>query len=370
MLVIPEIVIESPKIAMIGDLHFGIKNGDKYFLDFQVKYMKRKLDMLAGMGIKQLFQAGDALDNRKRTETNVINAVQEVCAYAAELGIEIVFIVGNHNTFYTDTNAVHNLNIVTHMSNVKIVEEYSHGVSKFDGSPVILLLGWIHKNNHDTLMEAVEQSTAPYCLMHAEFDGFEMYKGIEAKGGMSIVPFRKFKRVLSGHYHTVSSNGNVEYLGSPYALTWMDWVDGVNRGLFILDVTTDEFNFIRNEEHETLFLTHEYDGSIVYDEFFFEKFKNKVVKFFVKEVADPKHYDKFVKLVNSVPYIDRRIIDERELAAIEHAAIDIRSMNLTPAKVIDDYVREEAAVNNLNPDEVSKEALSLYHSALEEQSKV
>ena len=365
MTAITKLVVERPLIAMIGDLHFGIKNGDKHFLQFQVEYMKTKLRLMKDKGIVQLFQAGDALDNRKRTETNVINAVQEVCAYAAELGIEIIFIVGNHNTFYTDTNSVHNLNIVMHMSNVKVVEEACECVSSRDDSPVMLLLGWIHKNNLESQMKAVEQSNAPYCMMHAEFDGFEMYKGIEAKGGMSITPFRKFKKVYSGHYHTVSENGNIYYIGSPYALTWMDWVDGTNRGFFTLDLATGAEDFIKNEESETLFVTDEYNPQTDYDEFYFEKYKNKIVKFFVKTVEDQKHYDKFVKLVNSVQYIDRRIVDERELAKVQHAAIDIRTMNLTPAKVIDSYVRDEATANNLNPDLVAAEALSLYHSALE-----
>ncbi|AXF41462.1 endonuclease [Acinetobacter phage SH-Ab 15599] len=356
-----KIEIDSPVVAFIGDLHFGIKNGDKWFLEFQVAYMKRKLDQMKALGIKYLLQAGDALDNRKRTETNVIDALQEVNEYANALGIIIIYIVGNHNTFYTDTNAVHNLNIIQHMSNVAVVDEQA--VLTYKGADVILLLAWIHKNNIAKMMEVVEASTAPYCMMHAEFDGFEMYKGIEAKGGMSIVPFRRFSKVFSGHYHTVSEDGNIKYVGSPYALTWMDYVDGTNRGWFELDLRTGQETFHKNDETETLFFVDNYDPTFEYNEAYFDKLKNKIVKFFVKEVPDQKHFDKYVKLINSIPFIDRRIIDEREIAAIEHATVDIKTMNLTPVKVIDEYVRKEATNVNLNPDLVAAEALSLYNHA-------
>lgn len=354
------------QIAMIGDLHFGVKGGDKHFLEFQVNYMKAKLKDMAARGIKTLYQLGDAVDNRKRSDTTVLDALIEVADYAyEECGITIVFLVGNHNTFYTDTNSVHNLNVLKHHPGVMIVEEHQY-FSDHD----ILVLGWIHKNNHDELMQVVERSTAKYCLMHAEFNGFQMYNGIEAKGGMSVTPFRKFKKVYTGHYHTVSEDGNVLYAGSPYALTWMDYVDGTNRGYFILNPVTGDCEMIKNDPSETLFAVENYDPNKAYTEADFEPLKNKVVKFFVKDVTDTKHFDGFVKLVNGVSYIDRRIIDERELAIVEHSNIDLRALNLTPVKVIDEYVRAEAEANELNSDDVSEEALQLYNTAIAQLTKV
>lgn len=343
-------------LGIFGDLHFGVKGGDKFFLAFQVAWMKRKLDTMAAAGIKKLYQVGDSFDNQKSTQSTVQAAMIEVIEYAKVLGIEMIFTVGNHNTFYRDTNAVHNLKVYEQYSNVTIVEEYLE-----DGN--CLLLGWINPSNHDKIMEVVENTKCEYCFMHADFDGFEMYKGIVAKGGMSIVPFRKFKKVFTGHYHTISEDGNVLYVGSPYALTWMDYVDGDNRGWWQFDETTGEYSLLKNLPQDTLFATHEYVPTKDYADFDLVELSNKVVKFFVKEVTDEKKYDQFIKVVNSTPFIDRRVIDEREMKKIEHSTIDIKEMNITPLVVIQNYVEAEAIVNGLDPLLLKQMATDLYLEA-------
>lgn len=344
--------------ALFGDLHLGVRNGDANFLKFQLTYLKKKIDEVKGLGITHIDQLGDSIDNRRRSESTVNDALLEICEYAYQQGITIDFLIGNHNTFYTDTNRVHNLNIIKnfHRGNVRIIEE-----SFEEGN--VLTLGWIHKNNLEAQMAAVENTSAKFCFMHAQFDGFDMYSGIKAKGGMSIVPFRKFQKVYTGHYHTVSEDGNVKYIGSPYALTWMDFVDGTNRGWFELDDETGAEIFHRNLPGETLFHTHVYNPDEAYDEFSFLQYKDCLVKFFVREVKSELHYKKFVELVNAQSYIDRRIIDERELLQVEQEAIDISEMNLTPLKVIEGYVRDEATLNGLNPDNCANLALTLYQEA-------
>lgn len=350
------------KKAFIGDLHFGVKGGDKNFLEFQVNYLKKKLDLMASWGIKTLYQLGDSFDNRKQTQSTVQQGMIDVIEHADKLGIHIVFLVGNHNTFYTDRNDIHNLKTFEKYPNVTIVTEFAE-IDDF------LVLGWINRTNSEQIEAAVAASTKKYCLMHAEFTGFDMYNGIKAKGGSSVVPYRKFDKVLTGHYHTVSTDGNVTYVGSPYALTWMDFVDGDNRGFWVLDDVSGEFSLIKNEKFETLFFEHDYNPEHDYSSADFANYTGKILKFHVKEVEDQAHYDKFVALLNSVLYIDRRIIDHRILSKVDHNTIDVTDMHITPLLVIQDYVKAEALENGLDIENAVSLATELYTNASSGETK-
>ena len=60
---------------------------------------------------------------------------------------------------------------------------------------------------------------------HLELNGFVATAGHVMDHGMDMDPFKKFKKVYSGHYHTRSNVGNIYYLGNPYEMFWNDCQD-------------------------------------------------------------------------------------------------------------------------------------------------
>jgi hypothetical protein len=78
-----------------------------------------------------------------------------------------------------------------------------------------------------------------YCFGHFEFVGFKMNSSYICERGQDPNEVNDFKRVYSGHFHTPSEKGNIQYLGSPYAQTFHD-VDST-RGYYIFDDGELEF---------------------------------------------------------------------------------------------------------------------------------
>ena len=98
-----------------------------------------------------------------------------------------------------------------YMEEVRIIEKPM--VVNYDGLDVALL-PWINSENEEESMKFLKSCKAPVCGAHLELSGFEMQAGIICDHGMDPDYFKRFETVLSGHYHTKSSSGNIHYLGS------------------------------------------------------------------------------------------------------------------------------------------------------------
>ena len=62
-----------------------------------------------------------------------------------------------------------------------------------------------------------------------------MNKEMISDHGLQKKVFEGFDMVLSGHYHTKSSQENITYLGTQYEITWSDYNDP--KGFHVLDLS-------------------------------------------------------------------------------------------------------------------------------------
>jgi hypothetical protein len=130
---------------------------------------------------------------------------------------------------------------------------------------------------------------------HLELSGFEASKGQVLKHGMDRDLFKRFKMVMSGHYHHRSTDGHIHYLGNPYEITWADYDDP--RGFHVFDTNTHELEFIQNpfKMHHKL---EYFNGTITgWPERVTGALKDRVVRVIVKNKDDQESYDKFLKMV-------------------------------------------------------------------------
>lgn len=296
------------KIAILGDTHFGVKNGDRHFLEFQKYWFENQFfPELEKRDIKQVIQLGDWFDNRLHIKLNVLN---EMLNWFPELvqkhDIQWLSLAGNHDLLYKNNNNVCSQDFLCHVlpDNFYVVKN-TPLKTKFGVS----IIPWINENNYEEIMSFVDKDDNPYICGHFEFANFPMYKGVLSEHGMSASLFSKYKKVFSGHYHTISDHTNVLYVGTPYHLTWADYPDGTNRGFFVFDTDTGVYELVKNEEHQTLFCVMEYDGSEKYDEEFFDPYVGSIMKIVVNTIEDDKHFKKFEKLLDKIDFIDYRVIN-------------------------------------------------------------
>tara|TARA_Y100000310_G_scaffold113783_1_gene112240 strand:+ start:59 stop:1126 length:1068 start_codon:yes stop_codon:yes gene_type:complete len=284
------------KIALISDTHFGARNDNQLFLDNFTSFFENVFfPTLKERGIKTIIHAGDLLDRRKFINFNTLSKVREkVMEPLKEENIEMHCILGNHDTFYKNTNE---LNSLKELFSDKYENFHLHEkpiTLNFDGMD-IALLPWVNKENYSSSIDFVNSTCAQWLIAHLELDGYEVLRGIKYDGGMNPKIFKRFEQVLTGHFHCKQEKGNIIYLGAPYQITFSD----VNepKGFWILDTDTRELEFIDNKQ--CLFYTLSYDDT-KYD---YEKFISK---------KHPMYKDTYVKIYiinKEKPYILDRVID-------------------------------------------------------------
>ena len=57
-----------------------------------------------------------------------------------------------------------------------------------------------------------------------------------------IIEFKRFEKVISGHFHKKSDDGHIYYLGTQYEIMWSDY----NKDFHIFDTETRELERIEN----------------------------------------------------------------------------------------------------------------------------
>lgn len=235
------------KIALITDTHYGVRNDSKVFAEFQNKFFNTVfLPYLKEHNIKNVLHLGDLMDRRKYVNYVTLKNVRDnFIQPLLNEDISIDVIVGNHDTYYKNTNNVNSLNeLFAGMAPMALRIYWDKPVElEFDDCK-ILFCPWICEDNYEESMKMVESTNARVLMGHFEIEGFEMYRGSVCEHGQKADLFSKFDLVCSGHFHHKSTHKNISYLGSPYEMTWSDYGD--ERGFHIFDTETREIEFVAN----------------------------------------------------------------------------------------------------------------------------
>lgn len=254
------------KVAIITDLHFGIKKANDLFLESQLSFYRNQFEpYLKKNGIKEIFVLGDIFDNRVSINIKIKNAVLALFGDLLK-EYKIYMLIGNHDCFYTNSIETNSIKFLDMLKNVYLIDKNSI-VELYNKK--ILLAPWI-VNDKAFISEINNiQERIDVCMGHFAINGFYLNKFKIEESGMSNDSFTKFKKVFSGHFHTRSTkiynDTEMIYIGSPYQLTRSDCNE--ERGFCILDMDTFDYEFIDNE-HSLKYITLNYP----------EKFTKKMIE--------------------------------------------------------------------------------------------
>lgn len=278
------------KVALLTDTHFGCKKGDKNIhLYFQKFYENVFFPTLKQRNIDSVIHLGDIFDVRKNIDFWALKWSHDVVfGPMCDEDIYMTVIVGNHDTYYKNTNSLNSpeLLVYENFSNLKIVSEIT---SMKYGSTEICFIPWINKENYDKTMEFINNTTATIAMGHLEIDGFIAHPGHVHQGGLNRNIFSdKFKKTFSGHFHHKNDDGKIFYLGNTYQMYWNDYGDV--RGFHIFDTETHELEFIPNPYN--LFDKIFYDDlKTDYFNINFEEYSGKNIKVVVENRKDQAQFE-------------------------------------------------------------------------------
>ena len=346
------------KVALITDTHFGARNDNQNFNEYFFQFYENQFfPYLKEHNITNVVHLGDVMDRRKYVSYRIAKDFRERFIDKFE-GINFHMLVGNHDTFYKNTNEVNSLQELVdgRHKNITVYEKSTE--VEFDGCK-ILFVPWINTENMSHTMKMLQTSDAQICMGHLELNGFEMQKGMYMDHGWDKQEFRKFDTVMSGHYHHKSDDGQVYYLGTPYEIYWNDWEDP--KGFHIFDTETRELERIVNPYN--IFSKIYYDDTVSTfdDDHDMSVYKNKYVKLVVVNKKDLFQFDRFVDKLLAADCHDVKIVEDFSEMDASNVSDDIVENSEDTMTLLEKYIDELPV--DLSKDRLKNTMRTLYTEA-------
>jgi len=303
------------RVAVITDTHYGARKGSTHLHNyFQLFYDNIFFPTLEREKIDTIIHMGDIFDSRKSIDYQSLEWAKQV-VFEPLRKYKVYAITGNHDCYYKNTNHVNSPELL--LNDYSNISTFSKATEiNIDGLD-ILLLPWINSENYDESLEAIQNSKSKVAMGHLEINGFKATRGHMMEDGMDTDVFSKFNAVYSGHFHTRSTDGKINYLGNPYEMYWNDVND--TRGFHIFDTDTITHAPINNPYK--LFYNVYYEDT-PYQTFDSTPYENKIVKVIVRKKTNPKQFQKFIDKLYATGIQDLKIIENFELIEGEDFEMD------------------------------------------------
>jgi DNA repair exonuclease SbcCD nuclease subunit len=298
------------KIALISDIHLGCRNDSQTMINAHKKFFTTCFfPTLENHGIKDVFILGDLFDRRKFGNFNTLYHTKEFLFDYLNENFNTHILIGNHDTFYRNTNRVNSPKLLLQeYTNIKV---YDHPVI----TSGITLIPWTNEENHDECMQYIKKGETDLLFGHFDIVGFEMHSGGgKCFEGFDPKTFSKYEHVYTGHFHQPNTIENITYLGSPLQFTWADY--GCKRGFSILDTETNDLTFVENPDR--MFHKIFYDEDLDILEFDYDSLSDKVVRVLVGEKEDQHKFDLFIDKIQMMNPFQLDVVDNTHELQIQN----------------------------------------------------
>lgn len=320
------------KVAIITDQHFGFKKGSKHFHNFFQKFYDNVFfPTLEERGIDTVIDMGDTFDSRKGIDLYSLDWSQRnYFDKLRDAKIHLTSIVGNHTAFYKNTNDINTIDLILReYDNIDVIvnpEERTFDKLK------VLFVPWISSDERETSYATIKRSSAKVCMGHLELNGFDAHHGYTMEDGHDSLPFKKFTKTFTGHYHTRSNDGKIFYLGNPYEMYWNDCND--TRGFHIFDTDTLELEPVNNPYQMYRVIRYEDTPRQL---FRFQDYKDLIVKVVVFQKSNKKEYERFIDALSAAGPYDIKIVEKIDGSQLDDTLVEESEDTLTLLdKFVDD----------------------------------
>jgi len=201
------------KVLFITDTHLKDSTVDinNSIFDQLIKYAKKH-------NIDTVFHAGDIFTSRKAQTELTLNAFTKILDEFNENGITLYAIPGNHDkTDYESYDSF--LDVYKHHPAFNLTKAPQSFI--IDDKVNIVLLPYFDESTmYINELKKANNLTQPnmvnLLLTHAAINGVKNNDGSKVQNALTKVKFKKFDKVLVGHYHDISEFNNIYYFGSAY----------------------------------------------------------------------------------------------------------------------------------------------------------
>ena len=225
----------------------------------------------------------------------------------------------------------------------------------------ILFIPWICDDNEAESIRTIESSQATIAMGHLEIKGFEMHSGHMNEHGQEKSMFKRFEKVMSGHFHKKSDDGHIYYLGTQYEMTWSDY--NCPKGFHIFDTDTRELERVTNPYRMYKKLYYN-DKETNYSDFDLSEFDNSYVKIFVTKKTDEDMYNNLIeRFYNTISVHELQIIED-PIDVASTVRSDILEQGEDTLTFLGNYI-DQADTGELDKHKLKEFARELYGEASE-----
>ena len=349
------------KLAILNDTHFGARSDSQLFSDYFFKFFEEVFfPYCIENDIKTILHLGDFLDRRKFINFNTLNQVRtRFLDKLEEYDMEIHCILGNHDTFYKNTNDLNSLREI--FSTYDRFHVYENPTTlEFNGCK-FGMVPWINDENEKEFLDYIKTCNASIICGHFELNGYQVIRGTNWDRGIDDAIFKRFEMVLSGHFHCKQSKNNVHYLGTQYQITFGDMNE--EKGFHVIDTTNRELTFIPNPNKMFYQYVWNDDDSSRVDELTHmdcEHLEYAYLKIYIESKNKPYLFEKFLDRLYNNGASNITLIDVTESTDLnEDEVVDIGQDTLS---LIFETIDELESVDN--KDKLKKMIRELYMESL------
>jgi predicted phosphodiesterase len=222
------------KYLIVGDIHCKLDNLNK---------VNQVFDLVESYNLPTIW-LGDLLDSKAIIRAECLSLLYR---YFKASKIQHVILIGNHDLISL-TSIDHSLETLKSLPNVTIIDQ----PTVIDG---IAYCPYIH--SAEELRKAVKGLKTDVLFAHLDLTGHDMGQGHISEAGVKLADLKHFKTVISGHWHGNVKYGNVEYLGTPFSLSFGE--SNQTKYLGIFDSETLELELISTTGYFPRHITVEVD---------------------------------------------------------------------------------------------------------------
>lgn len=297
---------------------FGARGDSIIFHSFFEKfYDKVFFPYLLENKIDQVYQLGDLFDRRKYINFNSLYLCRKYFFDKIEQNnIKLYTLLGNHDISYKNTLEVNSSQLLLNEYNNVVV--YDKPTTVMVDNVPIDIIPWICDDNENEVLEFMKMTKSQICFGHFEIAGFQPQRGVVSDIGIDKKTFSRYDKVLSGHFHLKSDDGQIYYVGTPYEMMWSDYGD--IKGFHIFDTETREMEFIPNPLK--IFYKLKYDDSLMdfdyWKNYDYQDLRDCYVKIVVLNKQNPYLFDNVIDNLQRVGVADISIVEDFTELTIEN----------------------------------------------------
>ncbi len=213
------------KAACFTDIHFGLKNNSRQHNNDCENFTKWFIEEAKEFGAETCIFLGDWHHHRSSINISTLNYSISNLKRLSDNFEQVYFIVGNHDLFYRDKREISSVVFANEIPKIKVVNEI---LIKDD----VAIVPWLIGNE----WKKIQKIKAKYMFGHFELPNFKMNAMVEMPdhGEIQASHFSNIEKVFTGHFHKRQHQGNISYIGNPFAHNYSDAWDN-DRGCMLLE---------------------------------------------------------------------------------------------------------------------------------------